>query len=90
VISLALVLALALAALLPSAVEAQTLDCGRIPFCNSCTTKRVGTVTRLFCLGCTTGYNVARDQRSCMCGPGFYWDSFQTSCEPCGIGAWCV
>jgi hypothetical protein len=73
--------------LLPAAVEAQQ-DCGRLPFCSACVARRIGTVTRMFCTACTTGYTPSRDQRICVCSAGFYWDSFQGTCEPCGIGSW--
>ncbi|KAI8467397.1 MAG: hypothetical protein J3K34DRAFT_460421, partial [Monoraphidium minutum] len=85
----ALLLLLAIFSGLGSPVEAQ-LDCGRaIPFCSSCTARRVGSVTRLFCNACLTGYGVSTDQRSCWCAPGFSWNATGGACEPCGIGSWC-
>lgn len=86
----AIALLLALAAL-PGLAEAQLTGavCGRIPFCNTCMPRRVGTITRLFCTACNTGYAPAPDQRTCQCAPGFYWDtSTEGSCQACGIGAW--
>ena len=83
-------LALFALAVLPGMAGAQLTGavCGRIPFCNACLAKRVGSVTRLFCTGCNTGYAAAPDQRSCFCAPGFWWDDVAGSCVPCGVGAW--
>lgn len=83
-----LVLALAVLNSLPA--SAQLLSCASIAQCTSCAARRVGSVTRLFCSACQAGYDVAADQRSCWCSPGFYWNSTSSTCGPCGIGAWWV
>ena len=64
--------------------------CGRIAFCNSCAFQRQGTVTRVLCLACASGYTPTGDQRACACSAGYFWDAYQALCQPCGLGAWCV
>lgn len=84
-----LLVRLLLASTLVLNVEVSAIDCGFLPHCSSCITKRAGTVTRLFCTACSVGYVVAPDQRSCFCAPGFYWNETGGTCQPCGVGAWC-
>ncbi|KAI8470420.1 MAG: hypothetical protein J3K34DRAFT_420465 [Monoraphidium minutum] len=83
------IVAVALAASIAAPAEAQ-LDCGRtIEFCTTCDARRVGSVTRLLCTSCLTGYGVSTDQRSCWCAPGFGWNATAGACAPCGVGSWC-
>jgi hypothetical protein len=78
------------ALLLANAGPAGAQDCSSIPNCSSCTFRRVGTSTRMFCTFCSAGYVVTSDQRTCVCAPGFYWNADASACQLCGIGAWCV
>lgn len=69
-------------------VSAQ-LPCSRLEHCTACAARKLGSTTRLFCTECAAGYALATDQRSCWCGPGFYWNATGGTCDVCGVGAWC-
>lgn len=81
----------ALLAAAPGLARAQMTGaaCGRIPYCNTCIARRIGSVTRLLCTNCNTGYAPSADQRTCFCAPGFWWDDVEARCNACGVGAWC-